>query len=388
MMAGNILGKGYTAGVGMTIGTAFGRIAGSGRRRRLRRKERMQRLEALIAEASGAVSPPGSMLDASEAEVARQLQICNACRYCEGFCAVFPAMTRRLEFAKADIHYLANLCHNCGACLHACQYAPPHEFAVSVPRGDGAGARPDLRRLRLAAGLRRALRAQRADRRPGAGGEPGRLSRPRRRRAPGSSSAGRWPATSTPCSRTTCWRRPSASSSSSPAGARHRRDAASAATSPPAGRTAPALGEATASVLAPALPRRRPRPRLQRRGRRLHAAPAPLPPLHLLRLPALLRRDLRRHALPLPARRRAPYPLAQPAGGAGHARRHRPAGRAGRALLWLHRRRDPCPSRGSQNAMDRGFIALLFLTSATGLACSPGATAAPWRSGWRSISAW
>jgi tricarballylate dehydrogenase len=29
MMAGNVLGKGYTAGVGMTIGTAYGRIAGS-----------------------------------------------------------------------------------------------------------------------------------------------------------------------------------------------------------------------------------------------------------------------------------------------------------------------------------------------------------------------
>ena len=29
MMAGNVLGKGYTAGVGMTIGTAFGRIAGA-----------------------------------------------------------------------------------------------------------------------------------------------------------------------------------------------------------------------------------------------------------------------------------------------------------------------------------------------------------------------
>ena len=40
------------------------------------------------------------------------MQICNACRYCEGFCAVFPAMTRRLEFGKADIHFLANLCHN------------------------------------------------------------------------------------------------------------------------------------------------------------------------------------------------------------------------------------------------------------------------------------
>ena len=76
---------------------------------------------------SGALSAP-------EAEVSRQMQICNACRYCEGFCAVFPAMTRRLEFGKADIHYLANLCHNCGACLHACQYAPPHEFAVNVPQ--------------------------------------------------------------------------------------------------------------------------------------------------------------------------------------------------------------------------------------------------------------
>ncbi len=29
MMAGNVLGKGYTAGIGMAIGTAFGRIAGT-----------------------------------------------------------------------------------------------------------------------------------------------------------------------------------------------------------------------------------------------------------------------------------------------------------------------------------------------------------------------
>jgi len=28
-MAGNVLGQGYTAGVGMTIGTIFGRIAGA-----------------------------------------------------------------------------------------------------------------------------------------------------------------------------------------------------------------------------------------------------------------------------------------------------------------------------------------------------------------------
>ena len=73
------------------------------------------------------------LLAEDEKEVVRVMQICNACRYCEGFCAVFPAMTRRLEFNQADTHYLANLCHNCGACLHACQYAPPHEFAVNVP---------------------------------------------------------------------------------------------------------------------------------------------------------------------------------------------------------------------------------------------------------------
>ena len=94
----------------------------------------MQQLEALTREAVALASGALPELSANEAEVARQMQICNACRYCEGFCAVFPAMTRHLEFGKADIHYLANLCHNCGACYHACQYAPPHEFAINVPQ--------------------------------------------------------------------------------------------------------------------------------------------------------------------------------------------------------------------------------------------------------------
>ncbi|HEY2968023.1 MAG TPA: tricarballylate utilization 4Fe-4S protein TcuB [Casimicrobiaceae bacterium] len=66
-------------------------------------------------------------------EGARMARVCNACRYCEGFCAVFPALERRLTFAEADLNYLANLCHNCGACLYACQYAPPHEFALNFP---------------------------------------------------------------------------------------------------------------------------------------------------------------------------------------------------------------------------------------------------------------
>ncbi|MBP7565337.1 MAG: tricarballylate utilization 4Fe-4S protein TcuB [Burkholderiaceae bacterium] len=106
----------------------------------------MPQLNELLAQARADAEGPGRPaarvipiqpalpLSAGEQEVARILQICNACRYCEGFCAVFPAMTRRLEFGKADTNYLANLCHNCGACLHACQYAPPHEFAVNVPQ--------------------------------------------------------------------------------------------------------------------------------------------------------------------------------------------------------------------------------------------------------------
>ena len=62
------------------------------------------------------------------------MTVCNACRYCEQYCPVFPAMEERLVFGKADLAYLANLCHNCGECLYACQYAPPHEFGINVPK--------------------------------------------------------------------------------------------------------------------------------------------------------------------------------------------------------------------------------------------------------------
>ena len=68
------------------------------------------------------------------AQGAHVMTVCNACRYCEQYCPVFPAMENRLVFAEADLAYLANLCHNCGECLYACQYAPPHEFGINVPR--------------------------------------------------------------------------------------------------------------------------------------------------------------------------------------------------------------------------------------------------------------
>jgi citrate/tricarballylate utilization protein len=60
--------------------------------------------------------------------------VCNACRYCEGYCAVFPALEKRKRFSPADVVYLANLCHDCRACFYACMYAPPHEFGVNIPK--------------------------------------------------------------------------------------------------------------------------------------------------------------------------------------------------------------------------------------------------------------
>ena len=73
------------------------------------------------------------MLSETIAEARRQVEICNACRYCEGYCAVFPAMMRERSFTDGDITQLANLCHNCRGCYYACQYVPPHEFDLNLP---------------------------------------------------------------------------------------------------------------------------------------------------------------------------------------------------------------------------------------------------------------
>jgi citrate/tricarballylate utilization protein len=67
-------------------------------------------------------------------EADRIATICNACRYCEGVCAVFPAIETKRAFVDADLTYFANLCHACGACYHDCQFSPPHEFNVNLPR--------------------------------------------------------------------------------------------------------------------------------------------------------------------------------------------------------------------------------------------------------------
>lgn len=85
--------------------------------------------------ADGGTSALGAPRESEAVQDARRdLEICNACRYCEGYCAVFPAMELRREFSTGDITHLANLCHNCKGCYYACQYAPPHPFGINLPK--------------------------------------------------------------------------------------------------------------------------------------------------------------------------------------------------------------------------------------------------------------
>ena len=67
-------------------------------------------------------------------EARRQAEICNACRYCEGYCSVFPALHAERAFSEGDLTQLANLCHNCRGCYYACQYTAPHEFDLNLPQ--------------------------------------------------------------------------------------------------------------------------------------------------------------------------------------------------------------------------------------------------------------
>ena len=69
----------------------------------------------------------------SHDEAQRQLGICNSCRYCEGYCGAFQALTRYRSFDEATVSHMANLCHNCRGCYYACQYTEPHEFDLNIP---------------------------------------------------------------------------------------------------------------------------------------------------------------------------------------------------------------------------------------------------------------
>jgi citrate/tricarballylate utilization protein len=94
----------------------------------------------VTADTDGAPDAAALVLDATTGliglakEATRQLNICNACRYCEGLCAVYPALERRNVLDLADISQLANLCHDCRACYDACMYTPPHDFDINIPK--------------------------------------------------------------------------------------------------------------------------------------------------------------------------------------------------------------------------------------------------------------
>jgi citrate/tricarballylate utilization protein len=67
-------------------------------------------------------------------EARRQLSVCNACRYCAGYCPVWPELELRTVLSDGDLGFLANLCHDCQDCFTACMYTAPHEFAINPPR--------------------------------------------------------------------------------------------------------------------------------------------------------------------------------------------------------------------------------------------------------------
>ena len=64
----------------------------------------------------------------------RQLTVCNSCRYCAGYCPVWPAMERRPLLTLQEQVHMANLCHDCRDCFTACMYTPPHEFDLNPPK--------------------------------------------------------------------------------------------------------------------------------------------------------------------------------------------------------------------------------------------------------------
>jgi citrate/tricarballylate utilization protein len=67
------------------------------------------------------------------AEAERQLNVCNSCRYCEGYCPVWPALEMLTAVDDASLRHLSNLCHDCRDCFTACMYTAPHEFALNPP---------------------------------------------------------------------------------------------------------------------------------------------------------------------------------------------------------------------------------------------------------------
>ena len=73
------------------------------------------------------------LLDDLLEEGQRQLNVCNSCRYCAAYCAVWPALEKHTVLSEENVVDLANLCHDCRDCYDACMYTAPHEFDLNPP---------------------------------------------------------------------------------------------------------------------------------------------------------------------------------------------------------------------------------------------------------------
>src|SRR5690349_4867837 len=78
-------------------------------------------------------SPHGPLADLF-AEGERQLRVCNACRYCAGYCPVWPALALRTTLGTGDRRRLANPCQASHDCSTASMNPAPHASALNPPR--------------------------------------------------------------------------------------------------------------------------------------------------------------------------------------------------------------------------------------------------------------
>ena len=320
------------------------------------------------------------------AEAQRVLAICNACRYCEGYCAVFPALERRLAFTEHDVHYLANLCHNCGACLYACQYAPPHEFQLNFPRVLAQVRTQTYRQYAWPAVPRRA-RSSATDVVVSLAADA-RLAVLFAVHARGIAMPARFFAAWTRCAgivlRGVASRGDGGGRSApySPSRSLALRGELRALL---AGHGRVAWASSSIPVVRPQRPGTRRAALPRRRRRRLHLprrAPvvraAQFPPPHVLRLPAVLRRHQRRDDLPLRVRMEGAVSALQPAGDARHAGRRRAARGAGRVAVAQGAARPGARRPGADRAWTWASSCCSSRRASRGLRCSSFARRAPW----------
>ena len=72
--------------------------------------------------------------DRTMEDAVRQFTICNACRYCEGYCPVWPEVHSGNIITRNDVLYYSNLCYDHRDCYYACPYVPDaHEFKINIP---------------------------------------------------------------------------------------------------------------------------------------------------------------------------------------------------------------------------------------------------------------